>query len=177
MEIITIELENKYPLRYLESLVEDMLKVFCGCNCTDCNDCLDNKFIESTLLKAVTYFFYLTALQRTESTEKQEHFTQMFMSVVSKNKEFFEKSFKCILLQKQFLGEEEKISKRDLLIIYYELFYTLYNELLIPGTTVPSKTFFKYKTASKCLYKSKPDTEFLKDTSEPIETSPIEIIG
>lgn len=124
----------------LQSIIKDIEKVLCNCNCDDCEDCYESEELYSkTLLKVMTYNtltskFYASIIDKV--------FSCLECSLIDINN--------CILLNENLHGSaDNKRLFKKILSGYYLAFY--YSELKNNEDKDFVNKMFNYTFVSKCL--------------------------
>lgn len=128
-----------YP-QILDSLVNDLENVLCGCPCSNCEGCIDDKKLLNVVSKTLLYY-----------TLSGDYYSNKFGKALSCISCSLSKEAICILLNEQIRGGSE-LNKRFLkkiLAIFYISFYLL--EVGKDCSNEWNNTNFKFEKVKKCL--------------------------
>jgi hypothetical protein len=125
----------------LYSTIDNILSLFCGCNCHDCGDDCGKKDSD-----------YSTVLNKLLSLNiiKENYYTEAITQSNSCIKCDVEQGVDCELLQEKITGSSDNKEKIKKLIAYYYLVY-YYKDLLESATPDEVTKQYKYNDIYKCI--------------------------
>jgi len=132
---------NSLHTNLLNSTVDNILSLFCGCNCQDCGDDCGKKDSD-----------YSTVLNKLLSLNiiKDNYYTEAITQTNSCIKCDIEQGVDCELLQEKITGSSDNKEKIKKLIAYYYLVY--YHKDLLESETPDEVTKqYKYNDIYKCI--------------------------
>ena len=138
-----------YP-QILDSLVDDLENVLCGCPCSNCDGCVDDKKLLNVTSKVLLYY-----------TLSGEYYQSKFGQALNCISCSLSKEAVCILLNEQIRGGSELNKKflKKILAIFYISFYLMeigrncvtYTEINGQRVKQDWTTNFHFEKIKKCL--------------------------
>jgi hypothetical protein len=139
--------------QFLQSFVESVNDLLCGCPCEECNDCdKKDKDYSSTLLKLLAYNTINEAVYN-EYLTATNHCIKC--SILDANQ--------CILTHETITGNSDNtLLMKQLIAYYYLVFY--YTDLKLNNNSSNVTTLYNYNNIIKCVRRLGVDEMCIKNT-------------
>lgn len=134
----------------LKSIIEDLEKLFCKCNCEDCEDCVSREDLLNVLFKTTLYY-----------SLSGNYYSKIFSEIVSCVGCDLDKEMLCVLSSENFYGNYKVNLKflKKLLAIYYLSFYITDNN---KETKI---NVYNYNKIKRCLSSLNISNECIKKST------------